>query len=214
MNIFYTIGKSQKPQVIQVLNSLNIQNKPLTQIDKMICRGVPGLSVDYLIQQKNSYITIYIENSAKKLVGIVIFSTNKKVVKIYVLCTPSSSGYGTKLLDLVKEFAKRIGSNKIELEAIQSAVGFYSKKEFLPTGKSIIRNINVNSASSDSSSSSDSSATASKAVNYIEMEYTIKKKSTLKREPTKTLFSLQRANSYNNGKRKSSRITAKLRHTL
>jgi hypothetical protein len=213
-SIYYTIDKKQPDQVIQTLNSLGIQSKPLPRIDKMICRGVPGLSIDYLLQQKSNNITIYIENSAKKLVGIVIFSIRKKNVKIYVLCTTSSSGQGTILMDLVKDVSRLVGATKIELEAIESAVGFYTKKDFVPTGKSISRVVkSPSSFSSSSSSSSSSSASASATkINYIEMEHKIKTKTPEKsiKMPTRR-FSLRRAYSYNSKKRSR---TAKLRNTL
>jgi len=233
MNTYYNIDKKQPDQLIQALDSLGIQQKPLKRIDKMICRGVPGLSMDYLLQQKSNNITIYIENSSKKLVGIVIFSLHKKVVKIYVLCTIAGSGQGTVLINIVKDFSRHIGATKIKLEAIQSVIGFYSKMDFVPTGNNTTRSINIRSTTSSSSDSSDSSASESqsKKVKYLEMEYTIKRQASVAsvapvasvasvmKIPTRK-YSLQRPRSYNSRRSKesrasrASRASRKLRNTF
>jgi hypothetical protein len=115
-------------------------------------------------------------------------------------------------MNLVKDVSRLVGATKIELEAIESAIGFYTKKDFVPTGKSISRV--VRSPSSFSSSSSSSSSASATKINYFEMDHKIKAKTPEKtiKMPTRR-FSLRRPYSYNSKKRSRTK-TAKLRNTL
>jgi hypothetical protein len=202
MKLFYKFGskiiKKTKMRYLYALNNFHIKSK-IKIVEKTgpiifpseICRNVIGIDVNYLQQESNNFITLFLEDDDKKIIGAIVFSINKSNLHVYALCTQATGGFGTLLINIIIHIASSlIGIKSITLSAIESAVGFYKKKGFTQIGEPYPKNVYTKSAlsttissSSDSSSSDSSSSDSSyslpkksiQIVRYYDMSYEVQK---------------------------------------
>ena len=106
----------------------------LVELNPNLCKGETSfVQIDYLvrsIRDENSMV-VYVEE-AGEMKGIVVFSKVHDEIQLPVIC--ASKGYGSLLLNKVKEIATRLRVTSIRLVSKKATMDFYLKNGFTVAG--------------------------------------------------------------------------------
>jgi ribosomal protein S18 acetylase RimI-like enzyme len=148
----YYFYKGTNPEYIRIMRdkmklqpSLKTRQKITRKVEAMsriqdYCRSEIGTS--YLTQELNNETNavFYIEDEKQTTLGVIVFKIDEGInnaffstppnIVVDAFCTPFSGGNGRKLMNMVIQFGKKIGTESIYLSAAYNAVAFYQKMGF------------------------------------------------------------------------------------
>jgi hypothetical protein len=111
-----------------------------------LCRGQTSsvqLSYLQLLLGDENNCVVYIEE-AGVIKGITVFMVVHDVIHLYVIC--ATKGFGSILLEKVKQIGRQLGLKTISLVSKKETVGFYTKNGFniVSNTSEIIYNLEYN----------------------------------------------------------------------
>jgi hypothetical protein len=139
---FYQGNNSKYVNVMRdklgLLPSFKGKTKVVEKIDLIsrdlrdFCRNIGSTYLLTSEIKRDGGVTFYIEDNTQTILGAIVFHLDKygHDITISALCTPVSTGIGTKLLNYVIEFGKLTGYSTIRLRSEYQAVSFYRTKGF------------------------------------------------------------------------------------
>ena len=141
MSIYYV---ENRETVGLNMSEFEVGSKPIREIQAEIksrrdfCRDEESITGIELASYLGNGITIYGLSETGALLGVLNFNINTnredsvKFIYIYGICTPPpSTGFGTKLITSIKNFARSNDISQIKLVCYNEQVmKFYAKNEF------------------------------------------------------------------------------------
>ena len=106
----------------------------LVELNPNLCKGETSfVQMDYLVRsiRDDNSMVVYVEE-AGEMKGVVVFSKVHDEIQLPVIC--ASKGYGSLLLNKVKEIAGRLGVTSIRLVSKKATMDFYLKNGFTVAG--------------------------------------------------------------------------------
>ena len=106
----------------------------LVELNPNLCKGETSfVQMDYLVRsiRDDNSMVVYVEE-AGEMKGIVVFSKVHDEIQLPVIC--ASKGYGSLLLNKVKEIATRLRVTSIRLVSKKATMEFYLKNGFNVAG--------------------------------------------------------------------------------
>jgi len=115
-SFFYPTTDSEKKIFISKLKS-----------NKAICKRKTEY-VDIVITNIDNYDIIYVEKN-NELKCFCAFNILNNTLLLHYICS-TGSGYGTKMVNILKEECKKLNLKQIELNSPDTNIDFYTKLEF------------------------------------------------------------------------------------
>ena len=102
-----------------------------------LCR-LSGMSARYIqtgLQSATFIFFLYDPSTTDAVVGFAIVYSESDKLFVYAICTQeNTSGYGSSLLRAVETVAKKVGKQKVSLEAEEDVLPFYEKNGYVNVG--------------------------------------------------------------------------------
>jgi hypothetical protein len=158
-DIYYIASKKfQKPAIIHAIGAIRLSNpetaetiQPSSLDVKTLQKKLPDDICREVVSMKTTrkfvadYLTFYIENEMKEVVGLVIVEIGANDIEVQILCTKARTrpGNGRLLLNIVKDLAKHLAIPKVKLIPVQvkvaegeenAAAKFYLREGFVDAG--------------------------------------------------------------------------------
>ena len=109
-------------------------NNSLRRKARKLATGISKEYFEHEWARRNKTRNYSVVNSAGNLVGFALIEVKRPTMKIHLIATKPGSGIGKLLMKKIITGAKRSKIQVIFFEAVKTAIGFYEKLGFVPTG--------------------------------------------------------------------------------